>query len=57
MPGAEAYYASTLTLPLHPGMSEADVVRVVAALKKTILRSGEKPPAPSGVPKTTASSR
>jgi dTDP-4-amino-4,6-dideoxygalactose transaminase len=57
LPGAEAYYASTLTLPLHPGMSEADVVRVVAALKKTILRSGKKPPAPSGVMRTTASSR
>ena len=57
LPGAEAHYASTLTLPLHPGMSEADVERVVAALKKTILKSGKKPPASSGVMRTTASSR
>jgi len=34
LPGAEAYYASTLTLPLHPGMNEGDVVRVVASLRR-----------------------
>ena len=34
LPGAEAYYASTLTLPLHPGMNENDVGRVVASLKR-----------------------
>jgi len=34
LPGAEAYYASTLTLPLHPSMSESDVGRVVASLKR-----------------------
>ena len=34
LPGAEAYYDSTLTLPLHPGMSENDVGRVVASLKR-----------------------
>ena len=49
LPGAERYYASTLTLPLHPAMSEADVVRVVAALKKQILGLQKKPPARSDV--------
>ncbi len=49
LPGAESYYASTLTLPLHPAMSEADVVRVVAALKKQILGLQKKPPARSDV--------
>ena len=34
LPGAESYYASTLTLPLHAGMTESDVERVVAALKR-----------------------
>jgi dTDP-4-amino-4,6-dideoxygalactose transaminase len=48
LPGAERYYASTLTLPLHPSMSEADVVRVVAALKKQIGLQ-KKPPARSDV--------
>jgi dTDP-4-amino-4,6-dideoxygalactose transaminase len=32
LPGAEAYYASTLTLPLYVGMSESDVTRTVEAL-------------------------
>lgn len=49
LPGADRYYASTLTLPLHPTMSEADVVRVVTALKKQILGLSKKPPARSGV--------
>jgi UDP-4-amino-4,6-dideoxy-N-acetyl-beta-L-altrosamine transaminase len=31
--GAEAYYASTLTLPLHVGLRDADVERVVDVLK------------------------
>ena len=47
LPGADSYYASTLTLPLHPAMSEVDVVRVVAALKKQILGLKKKPPAAS----------
>jgi dTDP-4-amino-4,6-dideoxygalactose transaminase len=34
LPGAESYYASTLTLPLHAGMEEADVARVVSTLKR-----------------------
>ncbi len=36
LPGAESYYAGTLTLPLHAGMSEGDVERVVAALKRNL---------------------
>jgi len=34
LPGAEAYYASTLTLPLYVGMSESHVIRVVDALRR-----------------------
>lgn len=49
LPGAERYSASTLTLPLHPAMSEADVVRVVAALRKQVLPLQKKPPARSDV--------
>lgn len=36
LPGAEAYYASTLTLPLHPAMRESDAERAVAALKRQL---------------------
>jgi dTDP-4-amino-4,6-dideoxygalactose transaminase len=36
LPGADAYYAQTLTLPLHAGMTTADPERVVAALVKHI---------------------
>lgn len=32
LPGAERYYAGALTLPLFPGLTEADVRRVVDAL-------------------------
>ncbi|MFW6413525.1 MAG: UDP-4-amino-4,6-dideoxy-N-acetyl-beta-L-altrosamine transaminase [Oceanicaulis sp.] len=32
LPGAQAYYERTLSLPLHPEMSEADVGRVADAL-------------------------
>ena len=52
LPGAESYYASTLTLPLHPSMSEVDVVRVVAALKKQLLGLQKKPPARSAAAST-----
>jgi UDP-4-amino-4,6-dideoxy-N-acetyl-beta-L-altrosamine transaminase len=55
LPGAERYYASTLTLPLHPSMSEADVVRVVAAFKKQISGLQKKPPARSDVTSRTSS--
>jgi UDP-4-amino-4,6-dideoxy-N-acetyl-beta-L-altrosamine transaminase len=47
LPGAEAYYASTLTLPLHPAMTDADVERVVSALKKQVFGLEKKPPARS----------
>ena len=33
LPGAEAYYARCLSLPLFPAMTDGDVGRVVAALK------------------------
>jgi UDP-4-amino-4,6-dideoxy-N-acetyl-beta-L-altrosamine transaminase len=34
LPGAEHYYAHTLSLPLHAGMTEDDVERVCAALTR-----------------------
>jgi dTDP-4-amino-4,6-dideoxygalactose transaminase len=34
LPGAEAYYATTLTLPLHVGMNDDDVARIVGALRR-----------------------
>jgi UDP-4-amino-4,6-dideoxy-N-acetyl-beta-L-altrosamine transaminase len=37
LPGADSYYARTLSLPLYPTMRTADVAHVAAALK-TILR-------------------
>ena len=36
LPGAEAYYARTLSLPLFPGMSVLDVDRVARALRRTL---------------------
>jgi dTDP-4-amino-4,6-dideoxygalactose transaminase len=33
LPGAMKYYRATLSLPLFPSMIDADVVRVVDALK------------------------
>ena len=36
LPGAEAYYASTLALPLYFGMKDSDVDRVVAALVASV---------------------
>jgi len=41
LPGAEAYYRRTLSLPLFVGMTEADIDRVVAALAE-ILGLGTK---------------
>jgi UDP-4-amino-4,6-dideoxy-N-acetyl-beta-L-altrosamine transaminase len=34
LPGAEAYYATTLTLPLYAGMNDGDVTRIVGALRR-----------------------
>lgn len=36
LPGAEAYYARVLALPLFPGMAETDVDRVVEALAEVL---------------------
>ncbi|MBT5415221.1 MAG: UDP-4-amino-4,6-dideoxy-N-acetyl-beta-L-altrosamine transaminase [Rhodospirillaceae bacterium] len=36
LPGAEAYYARCLSLPLHVSMTEADVDRVVGSIAETI---------------------
>lgn len=35
-PGAENYYARAISLPIHPGLTEADQDRVVAALKDAL---------------------
>src|SRR5690606_41460379 len=35
-PGAEAYYARCLSLPLYPAMTDGDVERVVAALTEVL---------------------
>jgi dTDP-4-amino-4,6-dideoxygalactose transaminase len=36
LPGAAAFYAATLSLPLYPDMSDDDPARVVAALKEAL---------------------
>jgi dTDP-4-amino-4,6-dideoxygalactose transaminase len=36
LPGAEAWYARCLSLPLYPGMADDDVVRVVDALRQAL---------------------
>ena len=36
LPGADAYYARCLSLPLHPGMRDDDPARVVAALERLL---------------------
>jgi dTDP-4-amino-4,6-dideoxygalactose transaminase len=36
LPGAEAWYARCLSLPLYPGMADADVGRVAAALEAAL---------------------
>lgn len=36
LPGAQAWYETCLSLPLYPGMAEADVDRVVAALSEVL---------------------
>ncbi len=38
LPGADAYYARTLSLPLFPAMADADVDRVVGALEVALRR-------------------
>lgn len=36
LPGAEAWYARCLTLPLYPGMADEDVTTVVTGLKESL---------------------
>ena len=36
LPGAEAWYARTLSLPLYPAMADGDVDRVVGALTEAL---------------------
>lgn len=36
LPGADAFYRFTLSLPLYPDMADSDPVRVVAALKEVL---------------------
>ena len=36
LPGAKAWYESCLSLPLYPGMDEADVDRVIEALAEVL---------------------
>jgi dTDP-4-amino-4,6-dideoxygalactose transaminase len=38
LPGADAYYARCLSLPLFPSMTDGDVDRVVAALARALKR-------------------
>jgi UDP-4-amino-4,6-dideoxy-N-acetyl-beta-L-altrosamine transaminase len=48
LPGAEAYYGRTLSLPIYPGMDEADVEAVVASLGRALGASGAVAPRLSG---------
>jgi UDP-4-amino-4,6-dideoxy-N-acetyl-beta-L-altrosamine transaminase len=41
LPGADSYYARCLSLPLFPGMADADVDRVVGALR-AVVGEGDK---------------
>jgi dTDP-4-amino-4,6-dideoxygalactose transaminase len=36
LPGAEAWYARCLSLPLYPAMEDGDVERVVTALREVL---------------------
>ena len=36
MPGADHYYARQLSLPLHVGMTDDDVMRVAGALRDIV---------------------
>ena len=36
LPGADAYYARTLSLPLYPSMTKSDVDFVAEALKESL---------------------
>ncbi len=38
MPGADAYYKQTLSLPLYPSLQDTDIEHVVASLKEVIAK-------------------
>ena len=57
LPGAETYYASTLTLAAACRHERSRCCARRRGAEETILKSGKKPPAPSGVMKTRAPSR
>jgi UDP-4-amino-4,6-dideoxy-N-acetyl-beta-L-altrosamine transaminase len=40
LPAAEAYYAEAISLPMYPGLSEADIDRVVAAVGEQLAVAG-----------------
>jgi UDP-4-amino-4,6-dideoxy-N-acetyl-beta-L-altrosamine transaminase len=42
LPGADAYYRRTLSLPLYVGMSDGDVDRVASALEQALGRRSEQ---------------
>jgi UDP-4-amino-4,6-dideoxy-N-acetyl-beta-L-altrosamine transaminase len=42
LPGADAYYRRTLSLPLYVGMSDGDVIRVATALDAALGRSSHR---------------
>ncbi|QCO19980.1 UDP-4-amino-4,6-dideoxy-N-acetyl-beta-L-altrosamine transaminase (plasmid) [Azospirillum brasilense] len=44
LPGADAHYARTLSLPLYPAMADSDVDRVVGALAETLGLPSPNPP-------------
>ncbi|NUB10429.1 UDP-4-amino-4,6-dideoxy-N-acetyl-beta-L-altrosamine transaminase [Azospirillum sp. Vi22] len=44
LPGADAHYARTLSLPLYPAMADSDVDRVVGALAETLGLPSRNPP-------------
>ena len=43
LPGAERYYARTLSLPLFAAMNDSDVDRAVGALAELLRRQGAAP--------------
>jgi UDP-4-amino-4,6-dideoxy-N-acetyl-beta-L-altrosamine transaminase len=45
LPGADAYFARCLSLPLFPGMEDGDVDRVVEALKGMLIEGDIRTPA------------
>ena len=42
-PGADHYYARTLSLPMFPAMTDDDVTHVVIELARALARPGEQP--------------